>query len=69
MADKNTLTLASASDIKTLIISDVVTHAEALERVDAVLARKVMTDGKRARWTRLREWIVAQAAETAETVE
>ncbi len=65
MADKNALTLASASDIKTLIQCDAVTHAEALERVDAVLARKVMTDGKRARWTRLREWIVKAQTEAA----
>jgi hypothetical protein len=65
MAEKNALTLASASDIKTLIISDAVTHADALARVDAVLARTVMTEGKRARWTRLREWIDAQAVESA----
>jgi hypothetical protein len=26
--------------------------------VDAVLARKSLTDGKKAQWTRLREWLV-----------
>jgi hypothetical protein len=65
MAENNALKLASASDIKTLIQCDAVTHAEALERVDAVLARKVMTDGKRARWNRLREWIVKAQTEAA----
>jgi hypothetical protein len=28
--------------------------------VDAVLARKSLTDGKKARWTRLREWLVSR---------
>jgi hypothetical protein len=59
----NPLTLASASDIKTLVSTDAVTHADAIARVDAVLTRKVLTDGKRARWTRLREWIVKDQAE------
>jgi hypothetical protein len=26
--------------------------------VDAVLTRKSLTDGKKARWTRLREWLI-----------
>lgn len=66
MTDKNILALASANEIKTLVQCDAVTHADALARVDAVLTRKVLTDGKRARWVRLREWIVkAQEEATA----
>ena len=59
MADvEKLLANTSASEIKTLIMSDLVPCDAAIARVDAVLARKVLTDGKRARWTRLREWIV-----------
>lgn len=65
MADtEKLLANTSASEIKTLIMADLVPHAAAIARVDAVLARKVLTDGKRARWTRLREWIVKSQAET-----
>jgi hypothetical protein len=59
MADvEKLLANTSASEIKTLIMADLVPQDAALVRVDAVLARKVLTDGKRARWIRLREWIV-----------
>jgi hypothetical protein len=67
MADvEKLLANTSASEIKTLIMADLVPHDAALARVDAVLTRKVLTDGKRARWTRLREWIVANQTEVAE---
>ena len=60
MTTTNPLALASASDIKALVSTGVVTHADAIARVDAVLARKSLTDGKKARWTRLREWLVSR---------
>jgi len=47
------LALASVSDIKTLVSTGTVKHADAIVRVDVVLARRI-ADGKRARWTRLR---------------
>ena len=59
----NPLALASASDIKTLVSTGVATHADAIVRVDAVLTRKTLTDGKKARWTRLREWLVREQAQ------
>jgi hypothetical protein len=63
MTTVNPLTLASASDIKTLVSTGVATHADAIVRVDAVLTRKSLTDGKKARWTRLREWLVREQAQ------
>ena len=57
------LSTASASDIKTLVTTGAVTHADAIARVDAVLTRKTLTDGKKARWTRLREWLVREQAQ------
>jgi hypothetical protein len=63
MTTANPLTLASASDIKTLVSTGVATHADAIVRVDAVLTRKSLTDGKKARWTRLREWLVREQAQ------
>ena len=57
------LTLASVSDIKTLVTTGAVTPADAIVRVDVVLARKSLTDGKKARWTRLREWLVREQAQ------
>ena len=63
MTTANSLTLASASDIKTLVSTGVATHADAIVRVDAVLTRKSLTDGKKARWTRLREWLVREQAQ------
>ncbi len=57
------LTLASVSDIKTLVSTGMVKHADAIVRVDSVLSRKVLTDGKKARWTRLREWLVREQAQ------
>jgi hypothetical protein len=66
MSNINALTLASVSDIKAMVQNGVVTPAEALVRVDAVLARKSLTDSKKARWTRLREWLVNSRTETAE---
>jgi len=57
------LTLASVSDIKTLVSTGVVAHTDAIARVDGVLSRKVLTDGKKARWTRLREWLVREQAQ------
>ena len=59
----NPLALASASDIKTLVTTGAVTPADAIVRVDVVLARKSLTDGKKARWTRLREWLVREQAQ------
>ena len=64
MSNANPLALASVSDIKTLVSTATVTHADAIARVDAVLARKVLTDSKKARWTRLREWLVREQAQT-----
>jgi hypothetical protein len=64
----NPLALASVSDIKTLVSTGLVTHTDAIARVDAVLARKVLTDGKKARWTRLREWLVREQAQTEAVV-
>jgi hypothetical protein len=63
MTTANPLALASVSDIKTLVSTGVATYADALVRVDAVLARKSLTDGKKARWTRLREWLVREQAQ------
>jgi hypothetical protein len=63
----NPLVLASVSDIKTLVSTGAVKHADAIVRVDLVLARKSLTEGKKARWTRLREWLVREQAQT-ETV-
>jgi len=57
------LTLASVSDIKTLVSTGAVKHDDAIARVDGVLARKSLADGKRTRWTRLREWLVREQAE------
>jgi len=57
------LALASVSDIKTLVSTGAVKHDDAIVRVDVVLARKSLADGKRARWTRLREWLVREQAE------
>jgi hypothetical protein len=59
----NPLALASVSDIKALVTNCTVTHADAIARVDAVLARKTLTEGKKARWTRLREWLVREQAQ------
>lgn len=58
MSTTNPLALASVSDIKALVSAGSVTHADALVRVDAVLTRKSLTDSKKARWTRLREWLI-----------
>jgi hypothetical protein len=63
MSNANPLVLASVSDIKTLVSTGVVAHADAIVRVDLVLARKSLTDGKKARWTRLREWLVREQAQ------
>jgi hypothetical protein len=59
----NPLALASASDIKALVVACEVSATDALARVDAVLARKSLTDGKKARWTRLREWLAREQAQ------
>jgi hypothetical protein len=67
MNTANPLVLASVSDIKTLVSTGAVKHADAIVRVDLVLARKSLTEGKKARWTRLREWLVREQAQT-ETV-
>jgi hypothetical protein len=61
------LSTASASDIKTLVSTGAVTPADAIVRVDAVLTRKSLTDGKKARWTRLREWLVDAQIQLATT--
>jgi hypothetical protein len=68
MTTTNPLALASASDIKALVSTGVATHADAIVRVDLVLARKSLTDGKKARWTRLREWLVREQAQTEAVV-
>ena len=57
------LSLASVSDIKTLVSTGAVKHDDAIARVDGVLARKSLADGKRTRWTRLREWLVREQAQ------
>jgi hypothetical protein len=59
---KVNLSLASASDIKTLVSTGAVRPDDAIVRVDGVLARKSLSDGKKARWTRLREWLVKELA-------
>ena len=61
------LSTASASDIKTLVSTGAVTPADAIARVDGVLTRKSLTDGKKARWTRLREWLVDKQIQLATT--
>ena len=61
------LSTASANDIKTLVTTGAVTPADAVARVDAVLTRKTLTDGKKARWTRLREWLVDEQIKFATT--
>jgi hypothetical protein len=63
MTTANPLTLASASDIKALVVACEVSATDALARVDSVLTRKSLTDGKKARWTRLREWLVREQAQ------
>ena len=63
MSNANPLLLASVSDIKVLVSTGMVTHVDAIARVDGVLARKVLTDSKKARWTRLREWLVREQAQ------
>ena len=63
----NPLSLASANDIKTLVSTGAVTPAAAIARVDEVLTRKSLTDGKKARWTRLREWLVDAQIQLATT--
>ena len=57
------LALASVSDIKNLVSTGVIKHVDAIARVDGVLARKSLADGKKARWTRLREWLVREQAQ------
>lgn len=63
MNTANPLALASVSDIKALVSTGAVKHADAIARVDGVLARKSLADGKKARWTRLREWLVREQAQ------
>lgn len=58
----NPLALASANDIKTLVSTGAVDATAAIARVDAVLARQSLTEGKKRRWTRLREWLVKEQA-------
>ena len=63
MNTANPLALASDSEIKTLVSTGTIKHDDAIVRVDAVLARKSLADGKKARWTRLREWLVREQAQ------
>ena len=56
------LAMASVVDIKTLVSTGTVKIADAIVRVDVVLARRI-AEGKRARWTRLREWLVREEAQ------
>jgi hypothetical protein len=51
---------AEIATVKALVVACEVSATDALVRVDAVLARKSLTDGKKARWTRLREWLVSR---------
>jgi hypothetical protein len=62
MSNANPLALASVSDIKTLVSTGAVAHADAIVRVDVVLSRRI-AEGKRVRWTRLREWLVREQAQ------
>ena len=57
------ISLASVADIKALVSTGAVKHADAIVRVDGVLARKSLADSKKARWTRLREWLVREQAQ------
>jgi hypothetical protein len=68
MTNVNPLVLASVSEIKTLVSTGTVSLDDAIARVDAVLARKVLTDGKKARWTRLREWLLRELAQAGAVV-
>ena len=52
------LTLASAKEIKVLVETGAVLHVDAIARVDAVLARQTLAEGKKARWLRLRDWLL-----------
>jgi len=52
------LNLSSAKEIKLLVRHGAIAHSDALAHVDAVLARKTLSDGKKARWLRLREWLM-----------
>lgn len=56
------LAAASVADIKTLVSTGTVKIADAIVRVDVVLARRI-AEGKRTRWTRLREWLVREQAQ------
>jgi len=49
--------LASVKDLKALVASGAVTHVNAIARCETVLARNI-SPAKRARWTRLREWVL-----------
>ena len=66
MTTANPIALASVNEIKTLVSTGVVDPADALVRVDSVLTRQSLTDGKKARWTRLREWLVNSAGTSNE---
>ena len=57
------LSTASANDIKTMVSTGKVDPTLAIERVDAVLGRKSLSDSKRSRWTRLREWLVKEQSD------
>ena len=60
------ISLASASEIKTLVSTGALDSAVALHRVDSVLARGTLTDGKKRRWTRLREFLLKNIENTDE---
>jgi hypothetical protein len=68
MSTANILTLASASDIKALVSAGTATADDAIIRVDEVLARKSLSDGKKARWVRLREWLVKEQSDSTKGV-
>lgn len=68
MSTANLLALASAKDIKTLVSTGSVTYADALARVDTVLTRKSLSEGKKARWARLRQWLVQTGTAVSESV-
>ena len=68
MSTANILTLASAIDIKALVSAGTATADDAIIRVDEVLARKSLSDGKKARWVRLREWLVKEQSDSTKGV-
>lgn len=53
--------LLSCAQIADRVATGVITREAAVERCNAILARTTVSDGKRKRWTRLRDDLVAGA--------